>query len=220
LGCALTNQDVSQAQLAEALGIHLKTHPLDDLLGVLSEKLVPLSLSTEPEEDNPKIIFACVQSLLTKLIAEQGRHLLLSAKNKSDLLLDCPSPLIGELAVLADVPKTLVHKIAAWLAQRETPALRPLLAIIDNEGLEIDQNRDVRSIPYAVLDPILDHHIDHGLDADMITSLGFDEASVSTILTLVRANEQRLRQSPLAIKVTSRAVGKKRRMPVAHRYKS
>ena len=86
-------------------------------------------------------------------------------------------------------------------------------------GMEMDKSRGNDAIPYAVLDPILDYHIDHGLDADLIISLGFEAEAVNKILALVKSNEQRLRQSPLPLKVTSKAFGEKRRKPVAHRYK-
>jgi NAD+ synthase (glutamine-hydrolysing) len=127
----------------------------------------------------------------------------------------------GGFAVLKDVFKTLVYELARW---RNTQSPRPVipLSTVDKEPsaeLRPDQ-RDVDSLPpYVVLDPILRAYVEEDRDFDQIVALGFDPEVVRRALALVDQSEYKRRQAPPGIKITERAFGRDRRLPLTSAYR-
>ncbi len=128
----------------------------------------------------------------------------------------------GGFAVIKDVPKTLVYRLARY---RNTAAGREIIpqAVIDkppSAELRPDQLDTDSLPPYDVLDPILEAYVEDDRSVDEIVSHGFDEATVRRIVNLVDRNEYKRRQAPPGIKITTRAFGRDRRLPITNRYRN
>ena len=148
--------------------------------------------------------------------------LLLATGNKSELATGyCTlyGDMAGGLAVIADAPKTLVYRLCALL-NRDREVIPQ--AILDKPpSAELRPNQlDSDSLPdYEILDAILDAYVLDGLDADEIAARGFDPKLVDSVLTLVVRNEYKRRQAAPGLKITSKAFGYGRRMPLAQRWR-
>jgi NAD+ synthase (glutamine-hydrolysing) len=150
--------------------------------------------------------------------------LVLATGNKSEMATGYATlygDMAGGFAVIKDVPKTLVYRLA-----RHRNGLGPKPAIpqsvIEKEPsaeLRPDQ-RDVDSLPsYETLDPILEAYVEEDKSVDAIAGMGFDEELVKRVMTMVDRNEYKRRQAPPCVKISPRAFGRDRRLPMANRYK-
>jgi NAD+ synthase (glutamine-hydrolysing) len=124
----------------------------------------------------------------------------------------------GGLALISDVPKTSVYKIAALYNREREVIPRSTLEKAPSAELRANQKDTDTLPPYDILDPILDLYLEDGLCADEIVARGFDRATVEWIVRAVRVNEYKRRQAAPGIRVTSKAFGVGRRFPVAARY--
>ena len=124
----------------------------------------------------------------------------------------------GGLAVISDVPKTMVYRLAQWI-NREKEII-PASSITKPPSAELRPNQtDQDSLPpYDVLDAILDAYVVQGKTLAEIVAAGFDEATVKRVIRLIDFNEYKRRQAAPGLKVTSKAFGVGRRMPIAQRY--
>jgi len=138
----------------------------------------------------------------------------------------------GGFAVIKDVPKTLVYELARWRNARLTPPGSPrsagkgsgpviperVLTRPPSAELRPDQ-KDTDSLPpYEVLDPILEAYVEEDRSLDEVVALGFDKSLVRDVMRMVDRNEYKRRQAPPGVKITPRAFGKDRRLPITNRY--
>ena len=123
----------------------------------------------------------------------------------------------GGLAVISDVPKTMVYRVSNWV-NREREII-PAASITKPPSAELRPNQtDQDSLPpYEVLDAILEAHVVEGKTATEIMAAGFAEPTVRRILRLIHFNEYKRRQAAPGLKVTTKAFGVGRRIPVARR---
>ena len=121
----------------------------------------------------------------------------------------------GGLAVLSDVPKTTVYELAHFL-NRSGEAI-PRASIEKPPSAELRPNQfDSASLPpYDVLDPIIRAYVEEGLYTDEIAARGFDLATTERVVRMIERNEYKRRQAAIGLKITHRAFGYGRRMPVA-----
>jgi NAD+ synthase (glutamine-hydrolysing) len=148
--------------------------------------------------------------------------LLLTTGNKSELAVGyCTlyGDMCGGLSVISDVPKTMVYRIARWI-NREREII-PTDSITKPPSAELRPNQtDQDSLPpYDVLDAILEAYVVQGRSAADIIKSGHDEATVRRVVRLIDQNEYKRRQAAPGLKVTSKAFGVGRRIPVAQRYR-
>src|SRR5258705_5854822 len=148
--------------------------------------------------------------------------LLLTTGNKSELSVGyCTlyGDMSGGLAVIADVPKTTVYKLARWRNRTAGREVIPEASLIKAPSAELRPNQtDQDSLPpYDVLDDILQRHIEQHQPAGEIVAAGFDAATVRRVLRLVRLAEFKRKQAAPGLKVTDRAFGTGWRMPIAAR---
>jgi NAD+ synthase (glutamine-hydrolysing) len=123
--------------------------------------------------------------------------------------------------VIKDVPKTLVYELCTDRNRRAGYDLVPR-AILDkppSAELREDQRDDDTLPPYEVLDPILEGYVERDLSVGDLVELGHDEATVLKVVALVDGSEYKRRQAPPGVRVTSRAFGKDRRMPVTNGFR-
>jgi NAD+ synthetase len=147
--------------------------------------------------------------------------LLLTTGNKSELAVGyCTlyGDMCGGLAVISDVPKTMVYRLAQWVNRAEE--VIPTASITKPPSAELRPNQtDQDSLPpYDALDAILDAYVVQLRPASEIIAMGFDEATVRRVVRLIDFNEYKRRQAAPGLKVTSKAFGVGRRVPIAQRF--
>jgi NAD+ synthetase len=148
--------------------------------------------------------------------------LLLTTGNKSELAVGyCTlyGDMCGGLAVISDVPKTMVYRVARWI--NRDGELIPAASITKPPSAELRPNQtDQDSLPpYEILDAILEHYVVHERSLAEIVSLGFAPETVKQVIRLIDINEYKRRQAAPGLKVTSKAFGVGRRFPIAQRYR-
>jgi NAD+ synthetase len=148
-------------------------------------------------------------------------YIVLSTGNKSEIAVGyCTlyGDMSGGLAVLSDVPKTMVYELAKYYNELKGKEIIPLAIIEKEPSAELRPNqKDSDSLPdYGILDQILDLYIEKSYGKDAIISEGFDKSIVEKVIGLVKANEYKRYQAALGLKVTSKAFGSGRRMPITN----
>jgi NAD+ synthase (glutamine-hydrolysing) len=126
----------------------------------------------------------------------------------------------GGFAVIKDVPKTMVYALAAWRnAQGGRPVI-PESVIRRAPSAELRPNQTDQDTlpPYEMLDAILEAYVEEDRSLGDIVALGYDEATVRQVITMVDRNEYKRRQAPPGVKITSRAFGRDWRLPISNRF--
>jgi NAD+ synthase (glutamine-hydrolysing) len=210
-------------QLVHNLGVKLKTinieKPFQSYLDTLSE----VFSGTKPDsaEEN---LQARVRGNLLMALSNKFGWLVLTTGNKSEMATGYTTlygDMAGGFAVIKDVPKTLVYKITNY---RNTIAGYDLIpaAIIEkppSAELRPDQKDSDSLPPYEVLDAILTAYVEDDKSVDQIVALGFDKPTVQRTAKLVDRSEYKRRQAPPGVKITSRAFGRDRRLPLTSMFK-
>lgn len=207
--------------LAESLGIPTRTIPIGGLMQGFDEALSPAfeGLTSDVTEEN---IQSRIRGNLLMALSNKLRSLLLTTGNKSELAVGyCTiyGDMAGGLAVIADLPKTLVYRVVRWLNDRDGRETIPEAILAKEPSAELRPGqKDSDSLPpYEILDPILERLVELRRSAADIVAEGYDAATVRNVLRLVCGAEFKRRQAPPGIKVTDRAFGTGWRMPVAAR---
>jgi NAD+ synthetase len=149
--------------------------------------------------------------------------MLLSTGNKSELAVGyCTlyGDMAGGLAVLNDVPKTFVYRLARYLNERDASPLIPVRSLTKPPSAELrpDQTDQDSLPPYEVLDRIVEAYVERHQDLEDIVAMGLDRHDVSTVIALIDRNEYKRRQAAPGLKITSKAFGVGRRYPIAADY--
>ena len=205
--------------LAKNLGIETLTLPIETAMRAMDETLADAFRGTSRDVTEENIQARIRGNLLMALSNKRGA-LLLTTGNKSELAVGyCTlyGDMSGGLAVIADVPKTMVYRVARWLNESSASPVIPEAILTKAPSAELRPNQtDQDSLPpYDVLDDILQRHIERHEPADDIIAAGFDPATVHRVLRLVRAAEFKRKQAAPGLKVTDRAFGTGWRMPIA-----
>jgi NAD+ synthase/NAD+ synthase (glutamine-hydrolysing) len=204
--------------LAANLGIETLTLPISGVMQAMEAALVPAFTGT-PRDVTEENIQARIRGNLLMALSNKRRALLLTTGNKSELAVGyCTlyGDMSGGLAVIADVPKTMVYRVAQWLNQCGGPRIpEPILTKPPSAELKPNQTDQDTLPPYDVLDDILQRHIEHHEPAASIIAAGFEAATVHRVLRMVRAAEFKRKQAAPGLKVTDRAFGTGWRMPIA-----
>ena len=164
---------------------------------------------------------ARLRGLLLMALSNKDNHLLLTTGNKSELAVGyCTiyGDMNGGLAVISDLPKTKVFELAKWINRDEE--IIPWNTINKPPSVELrPDQKDQDTLPdYEVLDAILELYIEHHMSADEIIQRGHDENTVRWIQRRVDLNEWKRHQAAPGLRVTSKAFGVGRRMPIAQRF--
>ncbi len=150
--------------------------------------------------------------------------LVLTTGNKSEMAVGYATlygDMAGGFAVIKDVPKILVYELAAYRNQTLGPVIpERVLTKAPSAELRPDQ-KDSDSLPeYADLDPILHAYVEEDRGFREMVAMGFDEATVRRVIGMVDRNEYKRRQSPPGVRITARAFGKDRRLPITNKYQT
>jgi len=211
--------------LADNLGIKLMIIPIEDGHAAYIKMLDQAFQGTEPGTAEENIQARIRGNIWMALSNKFGWQPVLTCGNKSEMAVGYATlygDMAGGFAVIKDVPKTLVYALARY---RNAAAGREIIpqAVIDkppSAELRPDQLDTDSLPPYDVLDPILEAYVEDDRSIDEIVSSGFDEALVRRIVNLVDRNEYKRRQAPPGIKITTRAFGRDRRLPITNRYRN
>jgi NAD+ synthase (glutamine-hydrolysing) len=209
-------------QLAKNLGMEYRAIPIEPIHVACLENLRELA-SDGPPDLAAENLQARIRGTILMAISNKHGHLVLSTGNKSELATGyCTlyGDMVGGLAVLADVPKTLVYRLARFINERAGRDLIPRSSIEKPPSAELrPDQKDTDSLPpYEILDPIVAAYVEDRLDVEAIIARGFDRATVESVVRRINQNEYKRLQAAPGIKVTSKAFGYGRRMPIAARY--
>jgi NAD+ synthase (glutamine-hydrolysing) len=206
--------------LAKNLGIQCLQIPIADTFTVFKAqfKEVFAGRNEDATEENMQ---ARLRGMTLMALSNKFGHLVLSTGNKSELAVGyCTiyGDMAGGLAVISDVPKTMIYELARFINEKRE--VIPLSTIEKPPSAELRPNQKDQDTlpPYDVLDAILRLYVEENLSAAEIVAQGFDDATVRWVQRRVDLNEYKRAQAAPGLKVTSRAFGVGRRMPIAQRY--
>ena len=210
-------------QLARNLGVTCHEIGIEGLFSAYLDTLSPLFGDRPPNEAEENLQARVRGNLLMGLSNKFG-WLVLTTGNKSEMSVGYATlygDMAGGFAVIKDVPKTLVYELARWRnAQGENPVLpERVLTRPPSAELRPDQQDTDSLPPYEVLDPILEAYVEKNRPVDEIAALGFDATTVRRVIGLVDRAEYKRRQAPPGIRITPRAFGRDRRMPITNRFR-
>jgi NAD+ synthetase len=221
---------VSDARaVAENLGIKFLEIPIKDTFQVFKQQFVGIFRGL-PEDVTEENMQPRIRAMTLMALSNKFGHLLLSTGNKSELAVGyCTiyGDMAGGLAVISDVPKTMVYQGAHWINSDYAPMrgikgeIIPSATITKPPSAELKPNQvDQDTLPpYDVLDEILKFYVEENLSVPDIVTRGFDEKTVRWVARRVDLNEYKREQAAPGLKVTSRAFGVGRRMPIAQKYR-
>lgn len=208
--------------LANNLGMTFHLIPIKDVHAAFEGTLAGVFKGVAPDvtEEN---LQARSRGVILMALSNKFNHLLLTTGNKSELAVGyCTlyGDMCGGLAVISDVPKTLVWELSRYFNRRRGKEVIPQSSIDKVPSAELRPNQtDQDSLPpYEVLDGILFRYVEEEKGPRQIIAEGFDEATVNRMIRLIDRSEYKRRQAAPGLKVTSRAFGFGRRMPIAQRY--
>ena len=207
-------------QLAHNLGINLLHIPIAETFAVFKSQFKEI-FSGLPENETEENMQPRLRAMTLMALSNKFGHLVLSTGNKSELAVGyCTiyGDMAGGLAVISDVPKTMIYELARWM-NREKEII-PNATIEKPPSAELKPNQKDQDTlpPYDVLDDILRLYVEENWSARDIIGRGFDEKTVRWVQRRVDLNEYKREQAAPGLKVTSRAFGLGRRMPIAQRY--
>ena len=226
-GVSLPSQYSSQGSLDDAailarnLGIRYDVIPIKPVFEQCKAQLndVFAGRAEDVAEEN---LQARIRGTLLMALSNKFGSLLLTTGNKSELAVGyCTlyGDMNGGLAVISDVPKMMVYRLSRWINRGK--GIIPDASITKAPSAELRPNQtDQDSLPpYDVLDAILEAYVVHAKSAAEIIAAGFDEATVRRVVRLIDLSEYKRRQAAPGLKVTTKAFGVGRRVPVAQKFR-
>jgi NAD+ synthase (glutamine-hydrolysing) len=206
-------------ELAANLGIEFREISIVKTFEAYLETLAPHFAGSQPDvtEEN---IQARIRGNILMAFSNKYGYLALSTGNKSELAVGyCTlyGDMSGGLSAISDVPKTLVYQLAEYVNRERELIPRSTLTKAPSAELRPDQKDQDSLPPYDILDAILQDYVEEGRSAEEITARGFDPETVRWVIRTVDRNEYKRRQAAPGLRITSKAFGVGRRMPVAKR---
>jgi len=209
--------------MARGLGVKYSVIPIEGMYQATLAALEREFRGREPDATEENIQARCRGMLLMAISNKTGR-MVLTTGNKSEMAVGYATlygDMAGGYAPIKDCSKTLVWKLARW-RNRQSPApviperiiTRPPTAELREGQLDTDNLP-----PYDVLDPILEAFIEDNRSVDEIVAMGFERATVTRVLELVKRNEYKRRQAPPGVRVSGRAFGRDWRYPITSGYR-
>jgi NAD+ synthase (glutamine-hydrolysing) len=215
---------ISDAELlSKNLGIRLLTIPIEPAFQTYLDMLKEALAGTQPDvtEEN---IQARIRGNILMALSNKFGWIVLTTGNKSEYATGYTTlygDMAGGFAVLKDVPKTLVKELSIYRNTLAGTELIPSSIINKPPSAELrPDQRDVDSLPpYELLDPILTAYVEEDKSIEQIVGMGCDEAAVRKAAQLVDRSEYKRRQAPPGVKITPRAFGRDRRLPITNRFR-
>jgi NAD+ synthase (glutamine-hydrolysing) len=206
--------------LAAHLGIRCDEVPISDIYHTIKATLRPL-FEGRPEDVTEENIQARIRGVLLMALSNKDGHLLLTTGNKSELAVGyCTiyGDMCGGLAAISDLPKTRVYELCRWINRDREIIPWNTIDKPPSAELRPDQKDQDTLPPYEILDAILELYVEKHLSTEEIIGAGFEENMVRWIQRRVDLNEWKRQQAAPGLRVTSKAFGIGRRMPVVQRF--
>jgi NAD+ synthase (glutamine-hydrolysing) len=210
------------AELATNLGIDHRVIEIEAAHAALLGLLAP-SFGDLPPDLTEENLQSRIRGLLLMALSNKFGWLVLTTGNKSETAVGY-STLYGDtaggLAVIKDVPKLLVYELCRWRNEIAGRELIPEAVLTKAPSAELrpDQTDDQSLPPYEVLDPLIEAYVDGDRTVDELVDAGHDPETVARITTLIDRAEYKRRQSPPGIRISEKAFGRDRRLPITNRY--
>jgi NAD+ synthase (glutamine-hydrolysing) len=205
---------------AAALGVDYHVIPIEpafkSFLQMLADEFRDLPVDVTEEN-----IQARCRGIVLMAIANKKRRIVLTTGNKSEMAVGYATlygDMAGGFAVLKDVPKTLVYRLAAYRNSLGAVIPQRVLDRPPSAELAPDQKDEDSLPPYEVLDPILEYYVEQDKGMEEIVKLGYDEDVVRRVIGMVERNEYKRRQAAPGVRITRRAFGRDRRYPITSGY--
>jgi NAD+ synthase (glutamine-hydrolysing) len=219
-----SEHSLSDAELlARNLGIDHRTIAIEPSHRAFTELLAP-SFDGMPPGLAEENLQPRIRGTLLMALSNKFGWLVLTTGNKSEMAVGYAT-LYGDMAggfgVIKDVPKTLVYDLCRDRNEQAGTDLIPANVLVKPPSAELRPDQlDTDSLPpYEILDPILEAYIEHDQTAADLIAAGHEEALVRRIVRMVDVNEYKRRQAPPGVRVTTKAFGKDRRLPITNHYR-
>jgi len=219
---AESGEDV--ADLTHRMGVEYRTIPITPTFQSYRDALAD-SFAGKPADTTEENLQARIRGNILMAFSNKFGHLVLTTGNKSEMSVGYATlygDMAGGFAVIKDVPKTMVYDLSRLRnAGGATPVIpKRILDRAPTAELRPDQKDEDSLPPYAVLDPILKAYVEEDRACEEIVAMGYGHDTVAKVMTMVDRSEYKRRQAPIGIKITLRAFGKDRRMPVTNGYRN
>ena len=206
--------------LARSLGIKFLEIPITEGFKIFKGQFKEIFKGL-PENETEENMQPRLRAMTLMALSNKFGDLVLSTGNKSELSVGyCTlyGDMAGGLAVISDVPKTMIYELARWMNRNLEVIPKSTIEKPPSAELKPNQKDQDTLPPYDVLDEILQLYVEENLSARDIIARGFDEKTVRWVQRRVDLNEYKREQAAPGLKVTSRAFGIGRKMPIAQKY--
>src|SRR5437867_2821030 len=217
-----SHEDV--AELGKRLAISVRTIPITRMFDTYRHALAETFEGRAPDttEEN---LQARIRGNLLMAFSNKFGHLVLTTGNKSEMSVGYATlygDMAGGFAVIEDVPKTMVYDLAHLRNRMGKTSVIPKRNMDRPPSAELKPNqKDEDTLPpYSILEPILKDYVGEERAPEEIMDMGFERETVARVIAMVDRSEYKRRQAPIGIKITHRALGKDRRMPVTNGYRT
>lgn len=222
-GYSSAGSQTDAQELAENLGIQFLTIPIEEIFRTSLQMMIPAIGENDPGLAGENLQ-ARIRGNILMTISNKLGPIVLTTGNKSEMAVGyCTlyGDMAGGFAVLKDVFKTVVYELSRYRNSSGSRAVIPQTVLDKPPSAELrPDQRDTDSLPpYEVLDPILRAYVEQDRSADEIIAMGFEASIVQRITRLVDLSEYKRRQAPPGVKITTRAFGRDRRLPITNRYR-
>ncbi len=203
--------------LAQNLGINFEVVPIRPIFEQFQKSLAGI-FEGRPEDETEENLQARIRGTILMALSNKFGPLVLATGNKSELgagYCTLYGDMVGGLGVISDVPKTLVYALAKYINRGKEIVPINTIQRPPTAELKPDQ-KDQDSLPaYEILDGILKLRVEEQMSVDEIVSSGYERKTVEKLVRMIHVNEYKRRQAAMGLKVTTRAFGSGRRMPIA-----
>ncbi len=212
---------VDARSMAQDLAVRYSEIPIkpmyDAFLNGLADEFKDLAFDTTEEN-----IQARARGVVLMALSNKYGTLVLTTGNKSEMAVGYATlygDMAGGFAVLKDIPKTLVYRLAAYRNGLSPVIPQRVITRAPTAELRANQTDQDSLPPYAILDNIMEAYVEHDMCPQEIVGLGFAMTDVQRVVTLIDRNEYKRRQAPVGVRVTQRGFGKDRRYPITSHYR-
>ncbi|WP_299227350.1 NAD+ synthase [Sulfurihydrogenibium sp.] len=208
-------------ELAKNLDIETFTIPIKNIFDRYLEEFQEIFKGLKPDttEEN---LQARIRGNILMALSNKFGWIVIATGNKSEMSVGYSTlygDMVGGFAVLKDVLKTKVYELSYYRNSISKVIPDRVLTKPPSAELRPNQTDEAELLPYPILDQIIQFYVEQDLTVEEIVKLGFEEKDVKKIINLIDKNEYKRRQAPIGIKITERAFGKDRRMPITNRFK-
>ena len=216
---AQMNRD-DAADLATRLGVTLLETPIHDLVATYEGALADAFANTEPNvaEEN---LQARIRGNIVMALSNKFGWLVLTTGNKSEMSVGYATlygDMAGGFSILKDVLKTWVYRVSRWVNREGEIIPQRIIDKPPSAELREDQLDTDSLPPYDILDGILEAYVEHDRTPCEIEALGFEGTLIRRVVEMVDRAEYKRRQAPPGVRISTRAFGKDRRLPITNRY--